>query len=40
MKVDEQGENYGESFNEVVQKKIKPLGYYSFSVKSGNTENA
>jgi hypothetical protein len=39
MKVDEHDENYGGSFNEVVQKKIKPLVYYSFSVKSGNIVN-
>jgi len=28
MKVDEQDENYGGGFDEDVQKKIKPLGYY------------
>jgi len=28
LKVDEQNENYGSSFNEDVQKKIKLLGYY------------
>ena len=40
MKVDEQDANYGGSFNEDVQEKIKPLGYNSFSVKSGNIVNA
>jgi hypothetical protein len=40
MNVDERDENCGGSFNEDVQKKIKPLGHYSFSVKPDNTVNA
>jgi len=40
MKSDEHDEIYGGGFDEDVQKKIKPLGNYSFSVKSGNTVNA